>query len=83
MYVCVAPRFGEHIGRYEHVVEGLTADGFIVCGMDHQGHGCSEGDRAHVAAFAHYVTDFAQFVALERSPALPPQAPTFLLVRVV
>ena len=41
----------EHIGRYEHFVEFLTDNGYIVCGNDHLGHGKSiesEADLGYV-----------------------------------
>jgi alpha-beta hydrolase superfamily lysophospholipase len=31
--------YGEHFGRYAHVVERLAADGVVVCGRDLMGHG--------------------------------------------
>lgn len=38
---------GEHIRRYDHVADALTANGFVVYGHDHRGHGASlgTGDR--------------------------------------
>jgi len=36
---------GEHSGRYEHVAESLTRQGFVVGAHDHPGHGKSHGDR--------------------------------------
>jgi alpha-beta hydrolase superfamily lysophospholipase len=32
---------GEHLRRYDHVAEALTADGYVVYGHDHRGHGAS------------------------------------------
>ena len=49
--------YGEHLGRYEHVAAALTGLGFAVFGVDHQGHGASEGDRAHVGRFDHFAED--------------------------
>lgn len=37
--------YGEHIDRYEHVAAALNADGAAVYGVDHLGHGRSEGER--------------------------------------
>ena len=39
---------GEHSGRYHHVAEALTADGFACFGIDHPGHGKSGGTRAYL-----------------------------------
>jgi alpha-beta hydrolase superfamily lysophospholipase len=32
---------GEHVRRYDHVADALTAEGFVVYGHDHRGHGAS------------------------------------------
>lgn len=53
---------GEHVGRYEHVARALNAKGYSVYGMDHQGHGQSDGDRAYSKEFSHMVDDFIKFV---------------------
>jgi alpha-beta hydrolase superfamily lysophospholipase len=37
---------GEHLRRYDHVANALTAEGFAVYGHDHRGHGASV-DRNH------------------------------------
>lgn len=34
----------EHIGRYQHLAQFLTAYGFVVCGEDHLGHGLTVND---------------------------------------
>ena len=34
----------EHIGRYQHLAQFLTAHGFVVCGEDHLGHGRTVDD---------------------------------------
>jgi len=41
--VVIAHGAGEHIGRYEHVAERLVSDRYAVYGLDHRGHGHSEG----------------------------------------
>ena len=45
--VFIVHGLGEHMGRYEHVAAALTAAGFNVFGVDHQGHGRSEGERGY------------------------------------
>ncbi|MBQ2798498.1 MAG: alpha/beta hydrolase [Ruminiclostridium sp.] len=42
----------EHIGRYEHFVEFLTDNGYIVCGNDHLGHGNSVSSKDDYGYFA-------------------------------
>lgn len=65
--------YGEHIGRYDHVAAALIANGAVVFGLDHMGHGKSEGDRAIVSDFDHVVADVDAVVdtALDRHPGLP------------
>ena len=55
--VLVVHGFAEHCGRYGVLAAALSARGYRVVAYDHQGHGRSEGDRAHVERFAHYVDD--------------------------
>jgi len=54
--------FGEHIDRYDTLAALFVQKGFLVAGLDHQGHGQSEGDRAFVVAFSDYVADVVQFI---------------------
>jgi alpha-beta hydrolase superfamily lysophospholipase len=65
--------YGEHIGRYDHVADALIAAGAVVFGLDHMGHGKSDGPRAIVTDFDDVVADVDQLVdtALERHPRLP------------
>ena len=57
---------GEHCGRYEHVARALSAAGFVVHALDHQGHGQSEGDRGYIDRLENVVSDVLQ-VRLSRS----------------
>jgi alpha-beta hydrolase superfamily lysophospholipase len=65
--------YGEHIGRYEHVIAALTGAGYAVEGLDHYGHGRSIGRRASLRDFDHYVDDCSLLLdrILTRDPALP------------
>jgi alpha-beta hydrolase superfamily lysophospholipase len=58
--------YGEHIGRYEHVAEALTARGSTVVGPDHVGHGRSAGERVLVENFEPIVDDLRAVVQAER-----------------
>ncbi len=49
--------YGEHMGRYAHVVEALVQRDYAVYGIDHRGHGGSQGVRAHVERFDNFVED--------------------------
>ncbi len=53
----LAHGYGEHIGRYNHVAEGLRQAGAAVVGPDHQGHGQSSGENALIEDFEEVVTD--------------------------
>lgn len=59
--VIIVHGYGEHVGRYAHVAEWLVNAGYAVCGLDHRGHGRSEGLRAHFDNFAQPVNDLKQY----------------------
>lgn len=61
--------YADHVGRYAHVIEALTAAGFEVCAFDLRGHGQSEGVRGHVLRFQEYLDDLGLF--LEEIPRDP------------
>ena len=65
--------YGEHVGRYQWVAERLTADGAVVYGHDHVGHGRSEGERVLIEDFEPVVDDLHLLVqrAHEEHPDLP------------
>jgi acylglycerol lipase len=46
---------GEHSGRYLNVVNHFVPMGFAVYGMDHPGHGKSEGTRKYVDRFEDFI----------------------------
>jgi len=75
--VVIAHGYGEHIGRYEHVAQDLAAHGAAVYGLDHHGHGGSEGERALVEDFDVYLDDLEQVV--RRARAEHPDVPLVLL----
>ena len=59
--------YGEHIGRYDHVAEAFGERGAAVCGLDHVGHGRSEGERALIADFEPVVDDLHLLVEQARA----------------
>lgn len=65
--------YGEHIDRYDHVAARLNADGAVVLGQDHAGHGRSEGERVHCTDFEKVVEDFHRLADVARAefPGLP------------
>jgi acylglycerol lipase len=62
----VAPGLAEHSGRYTNVVDYFVPKGYAVYGLDHRGHGKSEGLRCHVERFSDYVDDLKTFFDLVR-----------------
>jgi lysophospholipase len=70
--VLVSHGYGEHIGRYLHVVAHFVERGFAVVGLDHRGHGCSGGMRGHCRDFREMTGDLRTLadVASERWPGL-------------
>lgn len=56
--VVLAHGIGEHAKRYDHVAAHLNADGFVVIGPDHYGHGLSDGEPGLIEDIEVLVTDF-------------------------
>jgi alpha-beta hydrolase superfamily lysophospholipase len=54
----------EHGGRYAHVAERLTAEGYAVYALDHRGHGRSDGTRAQIDSLDRLVEDLSRLVVL-------------------
>lgn len=59
--------YGEHMGRYRHVAKALVANGGAVFGVDHVGHGKSEGERVLVMDVEEVVTDVHQLDEIARA----------------
>jgi alpha-beta hydrolase superfamily lysophospholipase len=68
---------GDHGGRYPHVAEHLTREGFAMYAADLRGHGRSGGRRGHVDDFDDYLADARRVI--EEAKAVNPQVKTFLL----
>jgi alpha-beta hydrolase superfamily lysophospholipase len=71
--VVISHGYGEHIGRYDHVAEALGESGAAVYGLDHVGHGRSEGERALIHDFDPVAGDLHLLVESARAehPGLP------------
>jgi alpha-beta hydrolase superfamily lysophospholipase len=80
--VVIAHGLGEHSGRYVHVADRLTREGYAVYAVDHRGHGRSAGPRAMVDRMDNAVADL-DWVVLHASGEHGAQAhlgiPVFLL----
>ncbi len=74
--VIVVHGLGEHSGRYAHVAAAFNAAGFALYGLDHHGHGRSEGERAYFDIFDHAVRDLEQYA--ESVKAAHPGTPLFV-----
>ncbi len=56
----------EHSGRYLNLVNEFVPSGYLVSGMDNQGHGPSDGRRGYINRFNDYVLDLDEFVDIAR-----------------
>ena len=55
--ILVAHGLGEHISRYTNLVNKVVPLGYAVYGLDHRGHGKSEGQRVYIDRFQSYLKD--------------------------
>ncbi|MEM9133160.1 MAG: lysophospholipase [Actinomycetota bacterium] len=62
--VVVVHGYAEYAARYAHLAERLVAEGAVVYGQDHIGHGRSDGERALITDFEHVVRDLRTLVDL-------------------
>jgi alpha-beta hydrolase superfamily lysophospholipase len=71
--VVIAHGAGEHSGRYLHVADRLTREGYAVYALDHRGHGRSDGPRALIDRMDNAVEDLDTLVLRARGEhdALP------------
>lgn len=67
----------EHSGRYMNVVNHLLPRGYAVYGIDHIGHGKSEGKRVYVDRFQDYIATLKRYVDMIRG--WHPETPVFLI----
>jgi acylglycerol lipase len=67
----------EHSGRYMNVVNFLVPSGYAVYGIDHIGHGKSDGKKAHVERFQDYTKTLKAYFDMIRQ--WQPEKPIFLI----
>ncbi len=67
----------EHCGRYMNVVNHFVPLGYAVYGLDHIGHGKSEGTRVYVGRFAEYTDTLKLYFDLIRLEH--PDKPVYLV----
>jgi alpha-beta hydrolase superfamily lysophospholipase len=75
--VVIAHGAGEHSGRYVHVAQRLTSEGYAVYAIEHRGHGRSQGPRALIDRLDNAVADLDKLVV--QASVEQPGAPVFLL----
>ena len=68
---------GEHCGRYMNVVNHFIPLGFAVYGLDHLGHGKSDGEREVVKTFDDFTTNLSSYYSMVKT--WQPSHPIFLL----
>lgn len=59
--ILVAHGLAEHISRYQNLVNYVVPRGYAVYGLDHDGHGKSDGRRGYVDRFKLFTQDFKAF----------------------
>ena len=67
----------EHSGRYGNVVNHFVPRGYAVYGIDHLGHGRSDGPRAYVERFQDFLDPLKVFLGRIRD--WQPETPIFLV----
>lgn len=60
--VIVVHGYGEHIGRYTELMQALVSAGYAAYGLDHRGHGRSDGMRVYFDNVSQPILDFERFV---------------------
>lgn len=73
----------EHIGRYDHFARYLAAQGYLVCGHDHVGHGQTAGSQENLGNIdpesgAGHMIDDAQQLRILMLQQVSPQVPYFM-----
>jgi alpha-beta hydrolase superfamily lysophospholipase len=76
MELCTVHGLGEHIGRYQHVAEYLTAASYAFIGFDLRGNGRSDGKPGHAAKYELLLDDVG--LMLENAEKHYPGVPIFL-----
>ncbi len=71
--ICLVHGLGEHIGRYSHLIERLTKEGYAVLGYNLRGHGSSGGLHGHCPSFESHMQDI-DFLLQEADRRFPDQA---------
>lgn len=76
--VVIIHGFGEHSGRYSHVVDKLLAENIQVFCLDLRGHGRSKGSRGDILRFYNYEQDVETLISYAK-PMQGPRSKFFLM----
>jgi acylglycerol lipase len=68
---------GEYSGRYGNVVDYFVPRGYAICGLDHLGHGKSDGEREVVDRFADYTEPLTTYLQIVKGSQ--PGKPVFIV----
>ena len=60
--IAIVHGFGEHIGRYNHVMEALAASNISSYGIDLRGHGKSGGKKGHAPSYDLLMDDIEELL---------------------
>lgn len=74
--VCLIHGLGEHCGRYNHLAEALTKEGFCMLAFDQRGHGRTGGRRGHISSYEAVMEDIS--ILVEEAERRFPSSPCFL-----
>jgi len=75
--IVIVHGLGEHSGRYMNLVNRFVPQDYAVYGMDHLGHGKSEGPRLYVERFTDFTDPLKTFLGMVRT--WQPGKPVFLV----
>ena len=67
---------GEHCGRYANHVNHYVPLGYAIYGLDHPGHGKSDGEREVIKRFADYTDPLSQYYQMVKN--WQPDKPVFI-----
>jgi acylglycerol lipase len=75
--ILIAHGLAEHSGRYMNLVNYFVPLGYAIYGLDHYGHGKSEGQMVYVKRFSHYIETLKIYFDMIRK--WQPEKPIFLI----
>jgi lysophospholipase len=77
--VAILHGYGDHAGRYAHLMDWLTERNIATFALDFRGHGRSAGKPGFVRQWDEHLTDLAAFLALPELSTQTDPTPLFIL----